>query len=82
MQLYLALPFGDRWRSMDMVSQTETSHGDADRRAEQADLADYIARMTAELSGLAARADLSFLAYLLGMAEKEASEHGARKRSR
>lgn len=72
-----------------MVSQTELSHGDADRRAEQADrradqadLAEYIARMAAELGGLAARADLGFLAYLLNMAEKEAAQQGAQKRPR
>lgn len=65
-----------------MVSQTEKSHGDADRRAEQADLADYIARMAAELAGLATRAELSFLAYLLGMAEKEAAQQGAQRKLR
>lgn len=65
-----------------MVSQTEKSHGDADRRAEQADLADYIARMTAELAGLATRAELSFLAYLLGMAEKEAAQQGTQRKLR
>jgi len=41
--------------------------------AERQQAAEYIGRMAAELRSLAARSDLGFVGYLLGMVEEEAS---------
>ena len=45
-------------------------------RMSQRQAADYVSRMAAELRLIATRADLGFLAYLLGMAEEEAARQG------
>lgn len=54
------------------------SKSDIDAESAPAETAHYIAGMAKELRGLAAKAQLGFLAYLLAMVEQDAGEMARR----
>ncbi|MCX5515508.1 hypothetical protein C3941_07350 [Kaistia algarum] len=51
-------------------------------RSDQRQTAEYVGRMASELRLISAKADLGFLAYLLGMVEEEASRQSAASQDR
>jgi hypothetical protein len=54
----------------------DVGEGEATLRSGQRETAEYVGRMAAELRVISVKADLGFLAYLLGMVEEEASRRG------
>lgn len=57
----------------------EIDQGTPPLRIDQRQTAEYVGRMASELRAISAKADLGFLAYLIGMVEEEASRQSASK---